>query len=143
MRRLDHSMIFVLIAGTYTPFAVLVLHGAWSVTILALAWAGAFAGIAIKILSIDRLRVLGGAMYIVLGWLVTLALPQIVHGLSLAGVILLFTGGILYTAGAAVLWRRWPDPSPKWFGYHEVWHAMVVAASMCHYAAIMLLLTTS
>jgi hemolysin III len=136
MRRLDHSMIFVLIAGSYTPFALLVLHGAWSVTVLALAWAGAISGITIKILSIDRLRVLGGAMYIVLGWLVIIALPQIVHGLSPVGVSLLFT------SGAVVLWRRWPDPSPKWFGYHEVWHAMVVAASMCHYAAIMLLLTS-
>ena len=141
MRRLDHSMIYVLIAGSYTPFGVLVLHGAWSVTLLAVAWAGAVAGIAIKILSIDRLRVLGGAMYIVLGWIAILALPQLVHGLSPAGVVLLFTGGVLYTAGAAVLWRRWPDPNPRWFGYHEVWHSMVIAASLCHYAAIMLLLT--
>ena len=143
MRQLDHSMIFVLIAGTYTPFSLLVLHGAWAVTILAVAWAGAVAGITIKILSIDRLRILGGAMYIVLGWLAVLALPQIVHGLSPVGVALLFTGGVLYTTGAVVLWRRWPDPSPKWFGYHEVWHAMVIAASMCHYVAIMLLLTSS
>jgi hemolysin III len=140
MRRLDHAMIFVLIAGSYTPFALLVLHGAWSAAILGLAWAGAFAGIAIKILSIDRLRVLGGAMYIVLGWLVIIALPQIVRGLSPAAVGLLFAGGVLYTAGAAVLWRKWPNPSPTWFGYHEIWHAMVIAASLCHYVAIMLLL---
>ena len=142
MRRLDHSMIYVLIAGTYTPFALLVLHGAWSITILALAWAGAVAGITIKILSIDRLRILGGAMYIVMGWLVIVALPQIVHGLSPTGLVLLFVGGVLYTTGAVVLWRRWPNPSPRWFGYHEVWHSMVIAASMCHYAAIMLLLTS-
>jgi hemolysin III len=141
MRRLDHSMIFVLIAGSYTPFSLLVLHGAWSVTILALAWAGAIAGIAIKVLSIDRLRVLGGTMYIALGWLVIIALPQLVHGLSTTALALFFTGGVLYTSGAVVLWRRWPDPSPKWFGYHEVWHSMVIAASFCHYAAIMILLT--
>jgi len=141
MRRLDHSMIYVLIAGSYTPFALLVLHGTWSFALLAAVWAGAVAGIAIKLFSIDRLRVLGGAMYIVLGWMVIVALPQIVHGLSLAGVTLLFLGGVLYTAGAAVLWTRWPDPNPRWFGYHEVWHSMVIAASMCHYAAIMLLLT--
>src|SRR5205823_2346643 len=104
MRRLDHSLIYVLIAGSYTPFALLVLHGAWSVAILALAWAGAVAGIAIKILSIDRLRVLGSAMYIVLGWLVIIALPQIVHGLSPTGIALLFAGGVLYTSGATVLW---------------------------------------
>ena len=142
MRRLDHSMIFVLIAGTYTPFALLVLHGAWSITILALAWAGAVAGITIKILSIDRLAILGGALYIVLGWLVIVALPKIVHGLSPTGLALLFAGGVLYTTGAVVLWRRWPNPSPRWFGYHEVWHSMVIAASLCHYVAILLLLTS-
>jgi len=97
----------------------------------------------IKLLSIDRLRVLGGAMYIVLGWLVIIALPQIVHGLSPTGLALLFAGGVLYTAGAIVLWRRWPDPNPRWFGYHEVWHSMVVGGSLCHYAAIMLLLLRS
>ncbi|MFN2545706.1 MAG: hemolysin III family protein [Actinomycetota bacterium] len=142
MRRLDHAMIFVLIAGTYTPFALLVLHGAWSIAFLALAWAGAVAGITIKILSIDRLATLGGAMYIILGWLIIIALPQIIHGLSPVALMLFFAGGVLYTSGAAVLWRRWPNPSPKWFGYHEVWHSMVIVASMCHYAAIMLLLTS-
>jgi hemolysin III len=140
MKRLDHSMIFVLIAGSYTPFALLVLHGTWSQVILGLAWAGAVFGITIKLLSIDRLRVLGGAMYIVLGWLVIIAMPQIVHGLSPTALALLFAGGVLYTVGAAVLWRRWPDPNPRWFGYHEVWHSMVVGGSLCHYAAIMLLL---
>jgi hemolysin III len=141
MKRLDHSMIYVLIAGSYTPFALLVLHGPWSIAILALAWAGAVAGITIKILSFDRLRVLGGAMYIILGWIVIIALPQLVQGLSPLGLGLFFAGGVLYTSGAAVLWRKRPNPSPTWFGYHEVWHSMVIAASLCHYAAIMLLLT--
>jgi hemolysin III len=140
MKRLDHSMIFVLIAGSYTPVALVVLHGAWSMTILGLAWAGAIVGITIKLLSIERLATLGGAMYIVLGWLLILALPQIVHGLSPTGLSLLFVGGVLYTAGAVVLWRKKPDPNPRWFGYHEVWHSMVVAGSVCHYCAIMLLL---
>jgi hemolysin III len=142
MRRLDHSMIFVLIAGSYTPIALLVLHGPWSITVLALAWAGAIAGITIKILSIDRLAGFGDAMYIILGWLVIIALPQIIRGLSPVALGLFFTGGVLYTSGATVLWRRWPNPSPKWFGYHEVWHSMVIVASMCHYAAVMLLLTS-
>ena len=124
----------------YTPFALLVLHGWWSSVILGLAWAGAAFGIAIKLLSLERLRVLGGAMYIVLGWLVIIAMPQLVHGMSPVGVALLFAGGALYTLGAVVLWRRWPDPNPRWFGYHEVWHTMVVTATLCHYAAIMLLL---
>ena len=75
-----------------------------------------------------------------LGWLVILALPQIVHGLSPTALGLLFAGGVLYTGGASVLWRQKPNPSDTWFGYHEVWHAMVIAASLCHYAAIMLLL---
>jgi hemolysin III len=142
MKRLDHSMIFVLIAGSYTPIALLVLHGVWAKTILGLAWAGALVGITIELLSTDRLAVVGGAMYIVLGWLLIVALPQIVHGLSPTALALLFAGGVLYTAGATVLWRRRPDPNPRWFGYHEVWHSMVVAGSACHYVAILLLLRT-
>ena len=141
MRRLDHAMIFVLIAGTATPFALLVLHGPLRAALLAFLGAGAVAGVTIKLLRFDRARVLGGVLYIAIPWVAIVALPQLVRGLSPASTVLLFGGGVLYTSGAAVLWRRWPNPSPTWFGYHEVWHSMVIAASLCHYAAIMLLLT--
>jgi hemolysin III len=142
MRKLDHSMIFVLIAGTYTPISVIVLDGVWSIVLLAAVWAGALFGIGVKLVGIDRMRKLGGAMYIVLGWLAVLATPQFVPRLGLGVMALIVAGGLLYTLGAVVLLRRRPDPSPSVFGYHEVWHVMVVAASLCHYAAVMWLVLT-
>jgi len=138
MKRLDHSMIFVLIAGTYTPMCLLVLHGAWSIAVLVAAWAGAVAGIALKMARVDGLRRVTGTLYISLGWLVVVALPQTIRGLSPVALGLLVTGGIMYTGGAVVLARRRPDPSPRVFGYHEVWHSFTVAASACHFAVIML-----
>jgi hemolysin III len=142
MRKLDHSMIFVLIAGTYTPFSVIVLDGVWSTVLLAAVWAGALFGIGVKLMGVDRMRKLGGALYIILGWLAVLATPQFVPRLGLGVMALIVAGGVLYTLGAIVLLRRRPDPSPAVFGYHEVWHVMVVAASLCHYAAVMWLVLT-
>jgi hemolysin III len=139
MQRLDHSMIFVLIAGTYTPVSLLVLRNAWGYAMLGLVWAGALAGIAMKIWGMERTRTITSAMYIVLGWLAVLVAPQLVKHVSVLVLALIATGGVLYTLGAIVLLRRRPDPSPLVFGYHEIWHVMVVAAGACHYAAIMLL----
>lgn len=139
MKRLDHSMIFVLIAGTYTPLAVLVLEGAWSVVTLSFVWGGAAVGVALKMLRIDGLQAVGGALYIVLGWAAIAAMPQIVRGLSGAGVGLIFAGGALYTAGAIILALHRPDPAPGVFGYHEVWHSMTIGAGACHYTAILLM----
>jgi hemolysin III len=138
MKRLDHSMIFVLIAGTYTPFSLLVLTGAWRAVVLSVVWAGAAIGIALKMLRIDGLKALAATLYIGLGWMVVAASPQMLRGMPPRTVALVATGGILYTTGAIVLATRRPDPSPSVFGYHEVWHAMVVAASLCHYAAVFL-----
>ena len=138
MKRLDHSMIFVLIAGTYTPFSLLVLHGAWSVAILATVWAGAAVGVALKLLRIDGMRLATGALYGTLGWLAILTAPQAVRGMSPTALGLLIAGGLMYTVGAVVLARRRPDPSPRVFGYHEIWHSFVVAAGACQYAAILL-----
>jgi hemolysin III len=138
MKRLDHSMIFVLIAGTYTPFSLLVLSGAWRAVVLSVVWAGAAVGIVLKMVRIDGLEALSATLYIGLGWMVVVAWPQMVRGLPPAAVALLATGGILYTTGAIVLATRRPDPSPAVFGYHEVWHAMVVGASLCHFAAVLL-----
>jgi hemolysin III len=139
MRRLDHSMIFLLIAGTYTPVSLLVLHGVWSIALLGVVWAGAVAGVLLKVLGMERTRKITGALYIVLGWTAVLAAPWFVTRMSPAVLSLIVAGGILYTLGAIVLLRRRPDPNPAVFGYHEIWHVAVVAAGLCHYAAIFLL----
>jgi hemolysin III len=149
MKRLDHSMIYVLIAGTYTPFSLLVLHGTWSVAMLSIVWTGAALGVGLKIASVDRmiaggrrLNAAAGALYVILGWLGILTLPQIVRGLPWPGTMLLFLGGVFYTVGAFIFARRKPDPVPAVFGYHEVWHSMVIGGSACHYAVIMLAVLT-
>ncbi len=138
MKRLDHSMIFVLIAGSYTPMCLLALHGAWAIVMLSMVWAGAIVGIMLKLIRIDGFSALTGFLYIALGWVALFALPQLVRGLSPGAIALMVAGGLLYTVGAIVLASRRPDPSPSTFGYHEVWHALMVAAVACHYAMIML-----
>ena len=140
MKRLDHSMIFVLIAASYTPVAALVLSGTWEAVLLSLAWAGAVAGITLKMARPDGHHVIGGILYMGLGWLAVIALPQLFAQLSAAESVLMVAGGLLYTGGAIVFATRWPDPSPSTFGYHEVWHAFMVAAACCHYAMILLIL---
>jgi hemolysin III len=137
MRRLDHSMIFVLIAGTYTPFCLLVLHGTLAVAVLIAVWAGAAVGVATKLYRVD-LHVLSGFMYIVLGWLAVVSLPALLRGLDGPETVLMVLGGLLYTFGALVLALNKPNPWPATFGYHEVWHAMTIAAALCHYVTIML-----
>lgn len=139
MRHVDHSMIFVLIAGSYTPIMLLALRPAWGITLLALIWTGALVGVLITALRLERWRSVGFVMYLVLGWLAVVATPQLVHALSPAQLALLLTGGVLYTVGAVILARNRPDPVPTVFGYHEVWHAFVVGAGVCHYALILLL----
>lgn len=139
IRRADHSMIFLLIAGTYTPVSLLILRGAWAIVLLAVVWVGALLGIALKILGMEKTRKITATLYIVLGWAAVLAAPQFVSRVSPAVTALIVSGGVLYTLGAIVLSRRWPDPSPAVFGYHEIWHVFVVAASLCHYSAILML----
>jgi hemolysin III len=139
MKRLDHSMIFVLIAGTYTPIALLVVEGGWSTALLAVVWGGAALGIVLKFLRIDGLHVVGGALYIVLGWLAVAAFPAMVRGLHPVALAFIVAGGLLYTSGAIVLARHRPDPNPRVFGYHEVWHAFTIAAGACHYVAMLLI----
>ena len=142
IRALDHSMIYLLIAGTYTPFAILVFSGAGRFWLLGAVWAGAAFGIALKVFRFDRSHLVTGALYIVLGWLAVLAAPQFLRHLAWSAVALVVVGGILYTAGAWVLFRRRPNPRPLVFGYHEVWHSFMVSASMCHYAAVMVVVLT-
>ena len=143
VRSLDHSMIFILIAGTYTPFGILALHGAWRIGVLAAVWVGAALGIALKLVRIAGLDRFGNALYIVLGWTAILALPQVVREGATLPLVFTVAGGLLYTSGAIILYRRRPDPQPLVFGYHEVWHTLVVLASLCHYTAIMLLLRSA
>jgi hemolysin III len=143
MKRLDHSMIFVLIAGSYTPITLLVLHGAWSVVILSLIWSMAALGVTLKLARIDGLSKLAATLYMSMGWLVVVPFLQLYRGMSTPGLTLLVAGGALYTLGAIVFARRRPDPNPAVFGYHEVWHSFIVAAAACHWAMILLVLRTS
>lgn len=139
MKRLDHSMIFVLIAGSYTPIALLVLRGPWTVVILSLVWAGAVAGITLKLVRIDGFHVATGALYMTLGWLALVVFPQMIHGMPTSSLVLAVLGGLLYTAGAIVFATRRPDPMPSVFGFHEVWHTFMTAAAVCHFAMIAIL----
>lgn len=136
MRRLDHSMIFVLIAGTYTPFAVLVLHGALANVVLGIVWGGALAGMLLKLLWVDAPKWLMAGIYLALGWVGVATAPQMLSRAGVGAVTLLFVGGALYSAGAIIYALRRPDPRPTVFGYHEIFHVLVIAAAATHYAAI-------
>jgi hemolysin III len=136
MRRLDHSMIFVLIAGTYTPFALLVLHGTLATVILIVIWTGAAAGIVLKLCWIDAPKWLIAVIYVALGWVAVAAFPDMLDGLGVTPTAMVAAGGALYTAGAVVYARQRPDPAPQVFGYHEVFHALVIAAAALQYAVI-------
>jgi hemolysin III len=139
MRRLDHSMIFLFIAGSYTPISLLALQPPWSTRVLAIVWGGAAVGIALKFFT-RGLAALAQVLYMTLGWLAILILPQLVGTLSGLAIGLLLGGGVLYTAGAIVFGLRRPNPKPQVFGFHEVWHAMVISGSLCHYVLIMMIL---
>ncbi|MGH2829226.1 MAG: PAQR family membrane homeostasis protein TrhA [Actinomycetota bacterium] len=139
MQRLDHSTIFVLIAGSYTPFSLLALRGAWRWSILVTVWGIALVGVALKALRLERVDRLGMALYLALGWTALVALPQLLGRLGPAGTALLFLGGVLYTVGAVIFVLHRPDPNPRVFGYHELWHSLVVAGCVCHWATILLL----
>jgi hemolysin III len=139
MRRLDHSMIFVFIAGSYTPVTLLALRPTWGITFLALAWSGAVVGVLVTVLRLERWHGVGFAMYIVLGWLAVVVTPQLAHALTGVELGLLLSGGLFYTVGAVVLARKRPDPRPATFGYHEIWHTFVVGASSCHFALVLML----
>lgn len=137
MRRLDHGTIFVMIAGSYTPLCLLVLHGTIGTVFLVTVWTGASVGLVFVVTGITEKPVAGLLCYLVLGWVMMMASPQLVHRLATPELVLLVAGGVVYSAGGVVLVTCWPDPFPRIFGYHEVWHVMVVAASVCHYVTIL------
>ena len=136
MRRLDHSMIFLLIAGTYTPFALLALHGGLATAILIVVWSGAFAGIVLNLVWIDAPKWLTAVVYVALGWVAIVAFPSLFDQLGVIATLLVGLGGILYTLGAVVYATRKPDPAPAVFGYHEIFHALVIAAAAVQYTVI-------
>ncbi len=136
MRRLDHSMIFVLIAGTYTPFALLVLHGTLATVVFGIVWGGALAGVVLKLAWVDAPKWLAAGVYLALGWVGVATAPQLLHRAGPGALALIVAGGVLYSLGAVVYATRRQDPSPRVFGYHEIFHLLVIAAAATHYAAI-------
>jgi hemolysin III len=136
MRRLDHSMIFFLIAGTYTPFALLALHGPLATAILVVVWVGAIAGAIVEMIWIEHPKWASVLIYMALGWVAVVCFPALWSSLGVAGAMLLAAGGALYTAGAVVYAIQRPNPNPAIFGYHEVFHLFVIAAALAHFSAI-------
>jgi hemolysin III len=137
IRRLDHGTIFVMIAGSYTPLCLLALRGRTGTVVLTAVWVGAALGFCLALSGIAEKAVVGLLCYIGLGWGMVLALPELSRQLSGGQIGLLLLGGVIYTAGGIVLGTHRPNPSPIWFGYHEVWHAMVAVACICHYVTIL------
>jgi hemolysin III len=136
MKRADHSMIFVFIAGSYTPFALLALPPPASKLMLTIVWGGAGAGILLKMLWPSAPRWVGVPLYILLGWVAVWYTGTILHNAGVAAMVLLFVGGALYSIGGILYALRWPDPWPSTFGYHEFFHACTAVAAICHYIAM-------
>ena len=135
LKRVDHANIFFLIAGTYTPFVVLAMHGSDRIAVLVAVWSLAVAGALSRVLWVNAPRWLYVPLYLALGWAAALFLPQLLHGAGAAAFVLIAMGGLCYTAGGVVYAFRRPDPSPRWFGFHEVFHALTVIGFACQYVA--------
>ncbi len=137
LQRIDHSTIFIFIAATMTPIALVILHGSLVWVTLAIAWSGAAAGVAFSLGWVDAPRAVTAGSYLLLGWVAVIMLPQVLGGLTITPLLLLAAGGLLYSAGAFVYATQRPNPWPRTFGFHEVFHALVIAAAAVHYAAIL------
>ncbi len=138
LRRLDHSSIFLLIAGSYTPFTLLLLRGSDRTELLGVAWGGALLGICFRLFWPTAPRWLYTPIYMALGWAAVFYLPAFFDQASVAVVTLLILGGVLYTVGGVVYGFKWPDPLPRWFGFHEVFHSLTILAFVTHYVGISL-----
>ena len=136
MKRADHSMIFLFIAGSYTPFALLALPEHSGMTLLWIVWGGALAGVALKMLWPSAPRWLGVPLYILLGWVAAWFIGPIMQGAGVAAVVLLIVGGALYSVGGVLYALKWPNPWPATFGHHEFFHACTAVAAICHYIAM-------
>jgi hemolysin III len=138
LKRLDHSNIYLIIAGTYTPFAALALTGTTRAALLWCVWGGAAAGVALHLAWVQTPVWLTTPLYIGLGWIAAFAIPQLLRGAGVTAVVLAIVGGVLYTAGGVVYATRRPDPFPRVFGFHEVFHTLTVAAFTTQYVAVSL-----
>lgn len=136
MKRLDHSMIFLFIAGSYTPFALLVLRGTTAVVVLAVVWTGALTGVATRLLWLGAPRWALLPLYLLLGWVAAFTVPQLIQFGGVAPFVLLGVGGAAYSAGGLIYALQRPDPDPAVFGYHELFHLMTLIAATCHYVAV-------
>ena len=132
----DHTSIYLLIAGTYTPVGLLVLRGDWRWVVLGIVWSGASAAVVLKFVWVEAPKWLAVAIGIALGWVAVVVFPQLLDRIGVAGSMLALAGGLAYTAGALVYAFRRPDPVPAVFGYHELFHALVIVAVACHYSAV-------
>lgn len=133
LRRIDHMMIYVLIAGTYTPICMIALPGAWGTPVLVLIWLLAVAGVLFSMFWLDAPRWLSTSLYLLMGWTAVVAIVPLVRALTLEGLIWLFAGGVFYTIGAVMYGMKKPNPFPGTFGFHEIWHLFVLAGSCCHF----------
>ena len=145
LRRFDHANIFVLIAGTYTPYALLFLDGSARTTLLLVVWIAAVAGVFFRVFWTDAPRWLYTPMYIALGWAAVFFIPQFMEGadrfssgIAVATLVLVAVGGVLYTLGGVVYGLKRPNPSPRWFGFHEVFHSFTILAFAAHYVGVSL-----
>jgi hemolysin III len=136
LKRLDHMMIFVLIAGTYTPFCLLPLRGPWGWALFGTIWGLAVAGIVLKACWPDAPRWLSTGIYVLMGWMIVVALVPLLRTTPAGTVGWLVAGGVAYTVGAVIYATEWPNPVPRWFGFHEIWHLFVMAGSFGHYWAV-------
>ena len=138
LRRIDHSNIYLFVAGTYTPLSVLLLTGTPRIAVLSLIWGLAGAGVLFRVLWLSAPRRLYSLMYVVMGWAAMWWLPDFWKSGGPAIVILILGGGVVYSLGALIYSRKWPNPSQKWFGFHEVFHACTVIAAFAHWTAVLL-----
>jgi len=136
LRRVDHAGIYALIAGTYTAFGLLALGGYWRWLVLSIVWAGALAGIVFKFAWLDAPKWISAVIGVALGWIGVVVFPQLLHAIGVGALLLVLAGGLLYTLGALVYALRRPDPRPAVFGFHEVFHVLVIAAVACQYSAV-------
>lgn len=136
LRRMDHTNIFLIIAGTYTPLSVILLEGRTARLLLIIVWSGALVGLLMRIFWLGAPRWLYVPIYVALGWVAVAFLPQFARAGGAGVLWLVVAGGLAYTLGAVVYGLKRPDPSPRWFGFHEIFHSLTVAGYTCHYVAV-------
>lgn len=138
LRKLDHAAIYILIAGTYTPICLMVLQGTLKWVMLIVIWSLALLGVVLKLIWLDAPRWLSTLFYVLLGWIAIFIISPISKAMKTGGLVLLISGGILYTIGALIYATKWPKISCKFFGFHEIFHIFVLGGSLCHYFMVLL-----